>query len=772
MVRSTRLATCCFVCLLATVAHAQVIHGVVRDQTGGVLPGVSVELLGIQATTAITNESGEYIFDSLAPGTYRLSFALVNFAPVTRGDIRLEPAGVVRVDAVLHLTLSADVTVTGRRTFANLADAEYPAENLVGIAQSASQGAIMARQLDIRPLMRSADVLETVPGLVISQHSGDGKANQYYVRGFNLDHGTDFATTVAGLPVNMPTHGHGHGYSDLNFLIPELVSGVQYSKGPYFAEQGDFATAGAATINYTNALERPIVRVGLGDEGYERALAAASMRAGTGSVLAAFEANDNDGPWTTPDGYRKVNGLVRYSRGNTVNGFTLTGMGYRGKWNSTDQVPQRAIDQGLVGRFGALDPTDGGDTYRYSGSVEWQRTRGTGVTKVMAYGLGYDLDLFSNFTFFLENPDRGDQFKQADHRFVTGAKATHNRVGRWAGREMQNTLGVQARNDNITLGLFRTEARQIFEAVREDHVLQTSGAVFAQNELKWSPWLRTLAGLRADGYRFGVDASDPRNSGTAWAGIVSPKGGAVLGPWKGTELYVNAGFGFHSNDARGATMTVESGTDKPAFRVTPLVRAKGLEGGFRTVAIPRLQTTLTAWTLNLESELLFVGDAGTTEAGRPSHRYGIELTNYYRPRPWVTFDADVAWSRSHFTDFDPVGDRIPGSIETVVSGGAAIDSLRGVFGSVRLRYFGPRPLVEDDSVRSNATTLVNLDVGYKLTRNVRLGVDVFNLLNARDSDIDYFYASRLPGEPLGGVDDIHFHPALPRTTRVLLIVGF
>jgi outer membrane receptor protein involved in Fe transport len=235
---------------------------------------------------------------------------------------------------------------------------------------------------------------------------------------------------------------------------------------------------------------------------------------------------------------------------------------------------------------------------------------------------------------------------------------------------------------------------------------------------------------------------------------------------------VNAGFGFHSNDARGATMTVEPGTDNPAFRVTPLVRAKGLEGGFRTVAIPRLQTTLTAWTLNLESELLFVGDAGTTEAGRPGHRYGIELTNYYSPRPWVTFDADLAWSRSHFTDFDPVGHRIPGSIETVVSGGATIDSFRGVFGSVRLRYFGPRPLIEDDSVRSNATTLVNLDVGYKLTRNVRLGVDVFNLLNAKDSDIDYFYASRLPGEPLGGVDDIHFHPALPRTARVLLIVGF
>ncbi len=521
-----------------------------------------------------------------------------------------------------------------------------------------------------------------------------------------------------------------------------------------------------------NQLERSILRVGAGDEGYERALAAGSMRAGKGSVLAAFEANHNDGPWENPDEYRKINGLVRYSRGDMVNGFAITGMGYRAKWNSTDQIPQRAVADGLVGRFGALDPSDGGNTYRYSGSVEWQRSHGNGATKVMAYGLGYDLSLFSNFTFFLDNPERGDQFQQADHRFVTGGKVSHTRAGRLAGREMRNTFGVQTRTDSVTVGLFHTEGRQVFEAVREDQVFQTSGSLYAQNEIAWTPWLRTLAGIRGDSYRFNVEASDPRNSGTRWAGIVSPKGGAVFGPWKGTELYLNAGAGFHSNDARGTTMTVVPGTNDPAVPVTPLVRAKGVEGGFRTVAIPRLQTTFTAWALNLDSELLFVGDAGTTQASRPSHRYGIEWTNYYSPRRWVTFDADLAWSRSHFTDFDPAGNQIPGSIETVVSAGATVDNIRNVFGTVRLRYFGPRPLIEDGSVRSKATTLVNLDAGYKLTRSVRVALDVFNLLNAKDSDIDYYYASRLPGEDPAGVNDLHFHPALPRTARVLLIVGF
>src|SRR5262245_8924941 len=547
----------------------------------------------------------------------------------------------------MHLALNADVTVTGKRTFTNLADAERPAEDLVGIAQSASQGAITARQLDARPIMRNGEVLETVPGVVISQHSGEGKANQYYLRGFNLDHGTDFATTVAGMPVNLPTHGHGQGYSDLNFMIPELVSGVQFSKGPYFADQGDFATAGAANINYVTSLDRPIVRIGGGDEGFGRVLVAASPSLRTGRLLTALEVQQNDGPWVNPDNYRKVNAVVRYSRGDTVNGLSVTGMAYRGKWKATDQVPQRAIDSGLIDRFGALDTTDGGESYRYSGTVEWQRTRGNASTKVTAYGIGYDLSLFSNFTFFLDDPVNGDQFEQADHRFITGAKVTHRRLGHWMGHETQNSIGLQLRNDDITnVGLYHTVARKRLSTTRQDAVVQTSGGGFAQNETEWAPWLRTLAGLRVDGYRFNVDSIDQENSGTATAGLVSPKGGAVVGPFHGTELYVNAGLGFHSNDARGATITRDPTTGEPAERVTPLVRARGSEFGVRTVAVPHLQSTLTLWTLNLDSELVFAGDAGTTEPGRPSERYGVEFANYYRPRPWLTVDADVSWSRA------------------------------------------------------------------------------------------------------------------------------
>jgi outer membrane receptor protein involved in Fe transport len=754
-------------------ADAAEISGTVRDETGGSLPGVTVEFQGsagrVQAVE--TDSQGIYRIDASTAGAGRLVFSLINFASARR-EVTLPASGSVQIDAVLHLALSADVLVTGQRTFINLADAENPVQNLVGIAQSASQGAITARQLGTRPVMRAGEVLETVPGVIISQHSGEGKANQYYLRGFNLDHGTDFATSVAGMPVNMPTHGHGNGYSDVNFLIPELVGGVQYSKGPYFADQGDFATAGAASINYVNALDRPVFAVDGGGQGFSRVMAAASSNTGGGQLLGALELLHNDGPWTTPDNYRKFNGVIRYSRGDALNGYSLTGMGYRGTWNSTDQVPLRAITEGLIPRFGSLDTTDGGDTYRFSGSFDWQRTHGNNATRLTAYGIGYDLNLFSNFTFFLDDPGHGDQFHQADHRFVSGFKLSHRRLQKWAGFSMQNTAGVQLRNDDISpVGLYHTEARALLDTIRQDSVLQTSAGVYAQNETEWSSRLRTLAGLRIDGYRFRVESSDPVNGGVVRKGIISPKGGVIVGPFGGTEFYGNAGFGFHSNDARGATITRDPVTGAAADRVTPLVRAKGAEVGVRTVAKPHLQSSVSAWSLSLDSELIFVGDAGSTEAGRPSHRYGLEVANYYSPKPWLVFDGDLALSKARFTNADPGGDFIPGSAGTVVSGGVTVEDVRGVFGSVRLRYFGPRPLIEDETVRSKATTMVNLAAGYKLSRRARVTLDVFNLFDAIDSDIDYYSESRLPGEPAEGIADLHLHPVLPRTVRLRLSIA-
>jgi hypothetical protein len=635
-------------------------------------------------------------------------------------------------------------------------------------ARTSSQHALAAADLKLRPISRPGEILEAVPGLVISQHSGEGKANQYYLRGFNLDHGTDMATFVAGIPVNLPTHAHGQGYSDLNFLIPELVSGIEYKKGAHFAEEGDFGTAGAAHIAYANRIDAPIAELQAGGQGYRRALVAGSAGAARGDLLYALEMFHNDGPWVNPDDYRKLNAVLRWGRTGERHGYRLTAMGYDGRWNSTDQVPDRAVSGGLIPRFGSLDPSDGGASRRFSLSGEWQRFTPRAFTQVTAYGMDYRVNLFSNFTYALDDTLNGDQFEQADRRAVTGLRASHTwRPGTAGG--LEHTVGLQARHDAIReVGLHHTRSRQRIATTRQDRVAQTSISPYLQSMIPVRPWLRTTLGLRGDLYWFDVMSDQPLNSGRASASIVSPKLGVSLGPWARTAPFLNVGTGFHSNDARGATITVDPNTLEPAERVKPLVRATAAEVGVLSRAIPRLETALTLWRLDLESELVFVGDAGATEASRPSRRLGIEWSSHVHAAGWLRLDADAAYSRARFTDADPAGEYIPGAVEGVVSAGATVPELQGFFGALRLRYFGPRPLIEDNSVRSRASTLVNAELGRSLGRWGRLGIETFNLFDAKASDIDYFYASRLPGEPAEGIDDIHSHPVAPRTVRLRL----
>ena len=749
------------------------ISGRVVDQTGGPLPAVSIELVvHSREITTSTDAAGTYRFETVSAGQAELTYRLLNFS-VLRRTVRVIAGGSVKADAVLTLALSADVLVTGSSTFRNVADVENPAENLVGIAAAASQGAVTSAQLEARPVMRAGEVLETIPGLIVSQHSGEGKATQYYLRGFNLDHGTDFSTTVAGVPVNTPTGAHAHGYADVSFLIPELVSGVQYKKGPYFADEGDFSAAGAANVNYLNHFEGPLVRLSAGADGWGRLFAAASPRVGSGHLLGALELNHNDGPWVRPDDYRKVNAVLRYSRGDNRNGLSLTGMGYWADWDSSDQVAERAVQRGLIPRFGLLDATDGGTANRESLAFEFQRSTGPSSLRGTAFLLRNSLNLFSNFTYFLDDPENGDQFEQAERRIAAGGRLTYRRLGRLFDRHIESAIGLQLRGDWLRpVGLYRTAARQRLSTTREDEVGQTTAGVYAQTEIEWMYNLRTTFGLRADLHQFAVTSDNALNSGDGVAALASPKVAAAFGPWKGTELYFNAGAGFHSNDARGATITVDPSTGLPANRVTPLVRAKGAEVGLRTVRFRGIQSTVALWYLGLDSELLFVGDAGTTEAGRPSRRVGLEWTNYARLRPWLMVDGDVAFARARFTDADPAGTYIPGALDRVISAGVTIEPRRPFFGSLRVRHFGPRPLIEDTSVRSRATTIWNGEAGYQLSRTARIVVEVFNLFDAAASDIDYFYVSRLQGEPSEGVADVHTHPAVPRTLRVSLRLTF
>ena len=762
--------------MLAVSASAQtggVVTGVVADETGGVLPGVIVEVDNSGAVlTTVTDGGGGYRISDVPAGTATVTFRLVNFS-TARQAVTVASGATLTVDATLTLSLTADVVVTGTRTFRNIADLENPAENLVRIASAASVGAITAQQLEARPIMRPGEVLEAVPGLIVSQHSGEGKANQYYLRGFNLDHGSDFATTLAGVPLNVPAAAHFHGYSDSNVIIPELVSGVQYKKGPYFAEDGDFSAAGSANINYVNVLDRPLLTISGGGQGWGRVFGAASPRVGDGNLLVALDMSRNDGPWVNPDDLRKANGVVRYSQGDTRNGFSITGMGYSADWNATDQVPVRAVESGRITRFGAIDPTDIGRTYRHSIAFDSLRSTGDSALRITAYGLRYGLNLIQNFTYFLANPVDGDQFEQEDRRTAVGAKVSYRRLGHFLGRPVESMVGVQLRHDNAgTIGLYDTVRRRRTNTVRDDRLLQTSGGLFAQSEIEWSPVFRTTLGLRGDMYGYDVTAIDPRNSGSGSDGIVSPKLTAVLGPWQDTEFYVNWGHGFHSNDPRGATLTVDPRTGLPVETLTPLVTARGAEVGMRTVRIRGLQSTVALWYLGFDSELLFIGDSGITEANRPSRRYGLEWANYVRFNSWMTGEVDMSFTNARFTDPDPAGSYIPGALNRVIAGAVTVEPARRIFGSIRVRHFGPRALVEDNSVQSESTTIWNAELGITLNEQLRISIEGFNLFDSKVADIDYFYASRLPGEPLYGVEDIHTHPSIPRTARVSLQVAF
>ena len=643
--------------------------------------------------------------------------------------------------------------------------------SVMGEAGTASEGLITQQQLEARTVYRPGELLEAVPGLIVSQHSGEGKANQFYLRGFNLDHGTDLRTTVDGMLVNQRSHSHGQGWTDVNFLIPELTTSLDYRKGPFYAAEGDFSSAGAVNVKYADTLAQGLASFGIGQNGYARTLLANSAPLGDGNLLYALELLHNNGPFTVADNYNKRNGVLRYSQGTEANGFNVSLMGYAAKWHATDQIPQRAVTAGSLGRFDAVDQTDGGKSSRYSISGGWRQSSGTTSTQVNAYVVRSRLDIFSNFTYFMDNPVNGDQFAQPDRRTTAGLNASHTWASTLLGRGSENTAGLQFQNDNINNGLYSTAARQVISTTRADRIVERSLGLYFENKTEWADKFRTVTGVRADTFRARIDSNNIANSGSSSATKVSPKINLIFGPWNKTEFYTSAGYGFHSNDARGTTLTVEPKTGLSADKSPLLVRSNGIELGVRSEVIPGLQSALSVYRFDFDSELVFQGDAGTTQAGRPSRRTGFEFSNYYKPAHWLTIDADLSFARARFRGFDPVGERIPGAVEGVASLAVSVDKLGPYSGALQLRYFGPRPLVENNSVRSKSTATLNGRIGYRVNNRVKLELEGFNLTNRKDSAIDYFYASQLKGEAAPR-NDTHFHPIESRSFRVSMLVNF
>lgn len=684
---------------------------------------------------------------------------------------------------------SRELVVTLTRPFADTLSVVGRAANLAGMAESASAGVIGAADLAARPLARAGDLIEAVPGVAMTQHSSGGHAPIILLRGYNLDHGTDFATSFEGVPLNLPSHGHGQGYTDTNFLIEDLVQRIEFQKGPYSAVTGNFGTAGSAHIELMDTVPAPLVRVEAGGHGFRRILGLGSASWGRRHVALAAEASHDDGPSEVPDQFGRMKAIARYSS-SPASGrhLAVTYAGYRASWTATDGYPRRALERGYVTRFGTLDATDGGRTQQHLLAVTTRTSVGRRLVTAGAFARYYDLDLFSNLTFWTNSLD-GDQIWQADRRGSGGGHITVSRSMDVGGMRVDATAGAQARHDAIRVRLTHTQARTpaprrrgdgaAGAALREDsRIAETSLAPFADVRVRLAPWLRTSAGLRLDAVRMRVRSQVRDNSGTVWATVASPKLTAAIGPWHGSELYVSGGFGFHSNHALGVTQRVDpdTGTARRAdgtivVPVSPLVRTRGAESGARLAIGSRVQTSVAFWVLDSGSELIYVPEDGVTSPERPGRRHGVEWLNTLALHRLVQADLDVALSTARYRT-DPLneGRLIPDAARAVIGGGVSLNAAR-IGASLRGRYVGRRPLEPSGATSVDGAFLLNGSLEWHVTQRLRLEAQGFNLLDRVYEDTAYYYATRLRDPSTGvlepaPVDDHVTHPGQPRTVRV------
>jgi outer membrane receptor protein involved in Fe transport len=644
---------------------------------------------------------------------------------------------------------------------------------LIGTTSTASEGVVVNDELALTPAYRPGQLLETVPGLQVTSHSGEGKANQYLMRGYNLDHGTDLAVSVDGMPINNPTHAHGQGYTDLNFMIPELATNIKYTKGTYYASQGDFASVGSVHLSYLNRIDAQ-VNVSAGNFGFQRALTVGSVAAAGGNVLGALELQHYDGPWDNPDDQRKVNAVVRYSNGDDRDGTSLTAMFYHGLWNATTDQPERAVADGLLGRFGTLDRSDGGRAQRASVSGQYHASSGEGLFNANAYLVNTQLTLWNNFTHFLIDPANGDQEAQTENRLIAGGSASYQAPIRAFGVGTELLSGVQARYDINDVSRLPTADRTALSSSagplnfsETDHVHLVDLSVYAQATTHWTHWFRTVIGVRED-YIRGIDSGT--NAGTASGSVFQPKVSLIFTPAASTEFYVSAGRGFHSDDLRGVTQAAVTGTQG-----APLIaRQKGEELGMRQeLAQGKITVTLAIFNLDAESETTYDPDAGQDSAGPASRRYGYEINLTYQALKWLEFYASYSGDHARFkTDTDDstghVGRYLPNAPSGTGSFNVYIKDLGRWSGGLEYRYLGREPLTPDNQIQSHGYGEWNGDVRFAFAAGWRVGLGLYNILDHRADAAEFWYVDRLQGEPANGIADLHTHPIEPRAIRLTL----
>jgi outer membrane receptor protein involved in Fe transport len=626
---------------------------------------------------------------------------------------------------------------------------------------ASSQQFIPDKEILLQPQGRPAQVLRLIPGFITVEHSGGaGKADQYFLRGFDADHGTDVAFFADNMPINFRSHAHGQGYTDLNFIIPETIEGIDVHKGAYHPQFGDFATAGAVNFITRDVVKEGVVQLAGGQYDTQRHLLMLSPTKDKVRTLVAAEGYYTNGPFINENRYFRFNGLAKATMNPTSRSeLSLAGSFHKAQWNGSGEIPMRAVIDGLLDRFGSIDPSEGGKTTRATGRLDYHYDTATGG-KAFAnlYAQYYRLDLYTNFTLFLNDPVNGDGIQQSDRRVIYGGDMGWRQAGELLGMASSATVGIQTRVDNIHARLGTQVRRAPLGTTTDSEILEASYSPYTKLEFQPTPWMRMSGGVRADFFTFDVrnrcaDCTR-QSSGRRDAAQLFPKANVILGPWFNTELFLNYGQGYHSNDARGV---VSGGV--------PLARAKSYEVGVRSKpwGLDRLELIATLWALDLQSELVFVGDEGTTAARGPTRRYGMELAARGQVLGPLYFNGSFTWTHAEFCD---TGQAIPLAPEHTGYAGLLLRWPEGLSSQLQVTYLGVRPLIEDRSVKAPSWTVFDLIERYQLPVKLSHGrleafLSVQNLLDTQWEQATFYFESRLRNEPTG-VNDIHFVPGLPR----------
>ena len=637
-------------------------------------------------------------------------------------------------------------------------------------ADSSSEQVIPGKDFELRPQGRPADILRVVPGFVVSQHQGGGKAAQYFLRGFDADHGTDVGFFLDNMPINLRSHAHGQGYTDLHFMIPETLKQVDVFKGPYWVEYGDFSTAAAINFITRDGVTEDIVQAAGGNWGTQRYLTLLSPTRERVKTLFALEIYKTNGPFDRPQDYQRINGFAKASGwlSESVEG-SIWATYLWSTWWASGQIPERAVREKLIERFGAIDNSEGGNTQRFNlnGNLQWHVTDND-TARVRAYAQYYQLDLYSNFTFFLNDPVNGDEIGQFDrNRKVAGVNVEYEHRDIVLGIPLTTTAGFQFRLDRPNVLLTHTVDRNLLDTTQNVSIFETSYAPFLKFEAQPLPWLHVLTGARGDFFYFNVHnnlvEAPEQPQGSARKSIPSAKANFVFGPWARTEFFANIGTGYHSNDARA----VVTDPNLPA-----LAQATGWEFGVKTRILPRAELTFTYWWLNLTSELVFNGDEGTVEPSGASRRQGFEFGVKIKPFDWLTYTGNVTQTTAEFFD----GNAVPLAPRVTAFSDLTARFPWGLEASLSMRYLGNRYADEFRFQTARGYTLYEAGARYRYQLGATTFLDAFvnidNILNVDWREAQFYNTSRLRGEPAQGVNDINYTPGNPRTVMGGLALRF